>query len=249
MSDQSTTLPSTDLVTLFGATQSPALQIMLNDALFRRCREVADIMARAEGVTPQHLINKKEACFSVVSMALIWKLAPMMVAASTFQLPGSNKLGYEAKLVQAILENSGQFVGQIKSEYFGEWDRVLGKFTIETSQKGNKYAKAAWTPKDEEGLGVIVTGQVKGEVEPRTFRFLLKQAFPRNSTIWATDPMTQLWYTAVRRFGSVAAPGIMMGVPFDRDELSFEDGLVDVTPAEAQPKPPAAHPRDRDRAR
>lgn len=225
------------LLSMMGGTMSPALAIFLDDRLFQRCKEVANILAGAEGVTPAHLLNKPQACFSVVSMALIWKLSPMMVAQSTFQIPGSGKIGYEGKLCQAILENSGKIEGNVKFEYFGNWDAILGKFKKNKNDRGKEYAVRDWTDQDEEGLGIIVTAQVHGEVEPREFRFLLKQAFPRNSTLWATDPKTQLGYTAVRRFGSVAAPGIFMGVPFDREDFAG-DGMVDITPEVKEVKRP-----------
>lgn len=226
------------LMAMMGGTMSPALAIFLDDRLFQRCKEVSNILAQAEGVTPQHLINKPQACFSVVSMALIWKLSPMMVAQSTFAIPGSGKIGYEGKLCQAILENSGKIEGNVKFEYFGEWDKILGKFDKKKNDRGKEYAVRGWTDKDEEGLGVIVRAQIHGEVEPREFSFLLKQAFPRNSTLWATDPKTQLGYTAVRRFGSVAAPGIFMGVPFDREDFAG-DGMVDITPEVKEVSRPA----------
>lgn len=219
------------MMALMGASQSPALMIFLNDALFARCKEVANIMAAADGVTPAHLIGKPHACFSVVSMSLIWKLAPTMVAGSTFTV--GNKLGYEGKLIQAILENSGRIIGTPKPEYFGPWEKVLGKFTKKKNDKGKEYAVPAWKDEDEEGIGVVVRAQVEGEAEPREFSFLLKQAFPRNSTIWATDPKTQLWYTAVRRFANVAAPGILMGVPFDREETMAMGDVIEVTAEEA----------------
>jgi len=96
-----------------------------------------------------------------------------------------------------------------------------------------------WGRKDAEGLGVIVRAQVIGEKEPREWRFDLIQAFPLNSTLWATDPKTQICYTAVRRFGSVAAPGLFMGVPFDRsDDMEpvhlGPDAAKDVTPPRPQ---------------
>lgn len=245
--DTQTALPATmqdnaAMRTLIGDRASPAIQIMLNDHLWERCTQIAQRMARAEGAIPRHLLNKPEACFAVVVQSMTWKLDPHAVARCTYQTPGG-QLGFFGSLCQAILENSGRIKGQIKFEHFGDWDKIQGKFIIKSSDKGGKYAAPDWKPELEEGLGVVVSAQIHGEEEPRTFSFLLKQAFPRNSTLWATDPKTQICYTAVRRFSSVAAPAIFMGVPFDREDFA-ESGQViehDATALPARPaKPPTA---------
>lgn len=216
---------------MLGDRCSPAIQIMLNDQLWERCTAISVRMSKAEGAIPRHLLQKPEACFAVVCQSMTWKLDPHAVARCTYQTPGGS-MGFMGSLCQAILENSGRIKGQIKFEHFGDWDKIQGNFVIAKSSKGNDYPKINWKPADEEGLGVVVSAQVIGEDEPRTFKFLLKQAFPRNSTLWATDPMTQICYTAVRRFASVAAPAIFMGVPFDREEIDDSVGtMVNVTPA------------------
>lgn len=230
--------PSTDLVQLMGASSSPALQILLNDALYVRCKDVAGRMAQAEGVTPKHLVGKPAACFAVVQMALIWKLAPQMVAGATYSTPGGN-IGYEGKLCHAIIENSGRIDGQIKAEYYGPWEKIEGRFRMVTKKNKNNYdvtvPEQLWKPEDEEGVGVRVIAQVKGEVEPREMCFDLKSAHPRNSTIWVTRTKQQLWYTAIRAFGNMAVPGIFMGVPFDGGDGGYGDGMIDVTPQGESP--------------
>lgn len=215
------------------AGMSPALQIMLNPVLFERAQSMAKFMSQAEGFLPKHLIGRPAACFAVLTRAITWKLDPYAVGQSTFQLPGSDRVGYEGKLIAAILENSGKLEGGVKHKHFGEWSRVLGKFEIATSGKGNQYAKATWGRADAEGLGIEISVQIKGELEPRVYEFLLVQAFPMNSTLWATDPKTQIFYTAVRRFASVVASGLLMGVPWEGDYLPGDDAR------ELNPTPPA----------
>lgn len=236
---QATNLPSTELIDLIpGAASSPALQIFLNDRLYNRCIDVATRMAQAQGVTPKHLLGNPAACFSVIQMSIIWKLAPPMVAGATYQTP-NGQIGYEGKLCQAILENSGQIEGGLKSSYYGDWDKIEGNFKMEarTTQGGKKYEVpvATWDRKDEVGVGVEVSAQIKGEAEPRTLKFDLRSAQPRNSTLWPLRPKQQLWYTAVRAFGNVAAPGIFMGVPFDPVDNFGEAAMVDITPTDKQP--------------
>lgn len=223
--------PTTGLFT--GQALPPALAIMMDDKVFERCRWVAERMAEAEGFTPKHLVGKKGACYAVVTRALIWKLEPFSVAQATYEVHG--KIGYEGSLVQAIIENSGQVKGGVVYEDIGDWSKVQGKFKLEPSRDGKgKYAVATYTEADEVGLGVIARAQVIGEPKPREFKIMLREAHPRNSTLWATNPLQQLKYRAARGLGKAAMPGIFMGVPFEREDLIKESGpIIDATPDSA----------------
>lgn len=268
MPDDNSSLPAltsaAEAPAILPSTMSPAMEIMLNDKLFERAKLIAKYISEAEGFTPPHLLKKTGACFAVVTRAITWKLDPYAVAQCTYETPGG-KVGFEGKLCQAILENSGKLVGPVRYQTFGtvvvklksgrqqtfttdesalekaleegatevsrkDWSAVRGKFQIVTSDKGKQYAKPTWTRQDAQGIGVVVRAQVRGEDEPRELRFFLEQAFPLNSTLWATDPETQIKYAAVRRFGSVAAPGLFMGVPFDREDFDPAERARDVTP-------------------
>lgn len=204
-----------------------AMRIWFDDRLFDRAKLIAKYISEAEGFTPPHLLGKTAACFAVVVRSLTWRLDPYAVAKATYQTPGG-QVGYFGTLCQAILENSGQLDGNVKYEHYGDWSKIKGKYDIRKSEKGKDYAVPTWTRADAKGLGVKVKAQVKGEAEMREWEFDLDQAFPLNSTLWATDPKTQICYTAVRRFSSVAAPGLFMGVPFDREDEAA--GMIDVTP-------------------
>lgn len=212
-----------------------SLRIMLDESVFRRVARVADYMSKARGITPPHLLSCPEACFAVVSRSITWRLDPFAVAQCTYQTPGG-QVGYFGRLVQAILENSGWLEGPVEFQHVGDWERVAGKFEIGKSSSGKDVAKQLWTADDARvsKCGVIVRAKVKGETKSRVWPgedtpFYLYQAFPLNSTLWATDPKTQICYLAVRRFASIAAPGIMMGVPFDVDGDAHQ--IIDVTPA------------------
>jgi hypothetical protein len=169
-------------------------------------------------------------------MALDWKINPQFVARGTYQTP-SGAIGFEGKLVQAILEKSGRFIGSPEYIHHGDWSHVLGKFTLKQGQKGGEYAVPAWTAEDAIGLGVIVKWQVKGESKARfwpseTQPFWLTQCYPLNSPQWATDPASQIQYLAIRRFADHAAPGILGGVAWDHEELlDASERARDVTPA------------------
>lgn len=210
---------------------APGLALMFNEPLYERCKQIAQIMSRANGITPGHLIGQSEACFAVVTRSITWKLDPFSVAQATYQTPGG-KVGFEGKLVQAILENSGHLEGGVKFTHFGDWDRIRGKWVKKQGTK-SEYAAQGWKDEDENGLGVVVSAQVKGEKEPRELTVYLRECFPRNSTLWALRPSQQICYTAVRAFANVVAPGLFMGVPFTSD--IEEQTMIDVTPVTDRP--------------
>ena len=234
----------------FMQTASPAMQIMLDPVLFQQAKQIATYMSRADGFTPRHLLGKVEACFAVVTRSLTWKLDPFAVAQCTWGTP-DGKIGYYGVLIQSILENSGKLEGPVTYEHFGDWSQVQGKFSIERSAKGKEYPKRLWKAEDTKGLGVIVRAKIIGESEPREWPFDLVQAFPLNATTWATDPRTQICYTAVRRFANLAAPGLLMGVPFEGDSADFvgPEHAKDITPsrprrAEFADPTPTVEPED-----
>lgn len=220
-------------------------QILFNDDLRQTVRALAKDMSNAHGVTPKHLIGCPEACYAVITRALTWKLDPYAVACSTYQTP-AGQIGYEGKLVQAILEASGQVEGHVEFELYGDWDKIRGKFKQEKrkSDRGKEYAVpvAAWAEEDEKGVGVRVSMQVVGEAEPRVLDFDLVTAQPRNSTLWAIRPDQQIKYTAVRAFANTVAPSIFMGIAFDF-EIAPSDQMKDVTPT--KPEAPSPHERGR----
>lgn len=205
-----------------------SLALFLDDKLYERVSAIAVRMSKADGITPKHLLGKPEACFAIVTRAITWKLDPFAVAMATYQTPGGS-IGFEGKLVHAIIENSQRLEpgsGGVSFEYYGDWAKVQGRFTIRESSKTDgdgkprKYAAATWTDDDaiKGQCGVVVKATLRGESKAREFRFDLVQAQPRNSTLWATDPKTQLGYTAVRRFASAVVPALLMGVPFDVED-------------------------------
>lgn len=210
---------------------SPGLALYFNDAIYNRCKQIAGAMSRADGMMPKHLLGKPEACFMIVTRAIVWKLDPGSVAMATYQTP-SGSIGFTGTLVQAILENSGALEGGVSFKHEGDWSKVQGKFRIQESPKGGKYPVPTWGPDDAAGLYVTVSAKMRGELEPRTLRFDLNEAFPLNSPLWATAPNRQICYTACRAFANIAVPSLLMGVPFDVDPTGFYSGtpMEDITP-------------------
>lgn len=212
-----------------GLKMNSGLALLFNNQLYERCKNVAAAMSKAAGFMPDHLIGKEATCFAVISLSIGWNLNPYMVARSTYTTPGGS-IGFEGKLVQAILENSGAVEGRIEFDHFGSWSNIMGKFRMETSVKNAKmrYPVQTWKDEDEDGLGVKVIANIRGEAVPRTEEFLLREFHPRNSTLWALRPKQQICYAAVRAFANIAAPGLMMGVPFDIDPTGFYGEPMDI---------------------
>ena len=231
-----------------GAAMPFELQIFFDDHLYERMEKLALRMAKAVNVTPKHLIDKPDACFFVIEAAIGWRLRPGAVARATYQTPNGD-IGFHGSLINAIIEKSGRLepgTGGVRYEHFGDWAQVTGKHEIRSSEKGGKYAAATWTDKDAAagGCGVIIKARLRGEKEDREFSMRLTQAFPRNSTLWATDPATQLVYLATRRFANLRMPGVLMGFrdPID-DAPVYEHDMGEAQVVVGEPEISMPRPR------
>lgn len=212
---------------------SPALAIWFDGDTFNRAVRVAGALAKAKGIVPDHLIGNPSTCFFVVEQALTWNMSPSFVARNCYSTPGG-KIGYHGTLCQAVIEASGRLIGGVKFRFVGDWNKVQGKFRMAKSPKGRDYPVPTYNDKDEEGLAVFVSAQVRGESERRELEITMRECFPRNSTLWATSPKRQICYTAVRAFANLAVPGIFAGVTFDHESDDID--MLDVTPP--RPLPP-----------
>lgn len=209
-----------------------ALADMFTDQ-FDQFEKVANLMASGRCTVPSHLKDNPGDCFAIICQSMQWGMNPWPVAQKTHLVQG--KLGYESQLINAIVQASGVTTGMFHDEYVGDWSKILGKFEWKKSSKtGKRYQVPAWTPKDEEGLGIVLTATLTGEDEPRKLELLMVQATVRNSTLWASDPKQQLYYLAVKRWARKYCPQVIQGV-YSRDELSEIDSeprIKNVTPQE-----------------
>ncbi|WP_312041130.1 RecT family recombinase [Pantoea eucalypti] len=197
------------------------------DALDKLVR-FAEIMASSRVTVPAHLAGKPADCLAVTMQAMQWRMNPFAVAQKTFTVNGV--LGYEAQLVNAVITTMAPTRARLHYEWFGPWEKVIGRFVEKTSSKGNKYIAPDWTLQDESGCGVRVHATMKNEQEPRVLELLLTQAQVRNSTLWASDPRQQLAYLAVKRWARLHCPDVILGV-YTSDELDTSAPAVrDVTP-------------------
>lgn len=214
---------------------------MMNDgAVMDRMIRFAEIMSTGKATIPAELRSVGD-CLAITMQAMNWKMNPFSVAQKTHFISG--KIGYEAQLVAAAVSNSGAVKDSFHFEWFGPWDKVIGKFEIRKGDKG-EYRVPGWKLADEEGIGIKVWATLRGESEPRELTLLLAQARTRNSTLWADDPRQQLAYLAQKRWARLYAPGVILGV-YTPDELSEPAerymGSADVVdkPAPRKPDPQA----------
>jgi len=200
----------------FDLTQLDAASLILGPA-WDRIQAFGKMMARGVVTIPKHLQGNEADCCAVALQAFGWRMNPYAVAQKT-HISQSGALGYEAQLVNAVIQASGALHGDPDYEYIGDWAKVLGKVEERRSDKGGKYYVATYTRADEEGLGIVVKARLRGETQARELTVMMAQAWPRFSTQWATDPKQQIAYLALRKFVRLHKPGVILGVNTN-DEL------------------------------
>ena len=236
-----TTQPSATNVPAISTASAGAL--LMDMAAMDRLERIADLMASGKTTVPQHLRGSKGDCFAISLQSMQWGMNPFAVAQKTHLVNGT--LGYEAQLVAAVINNSGLVTDRFQFDWYGPWEKVIGKFSIKRGDKG-EYRVPGWNLADEEGCGVRVWATLRGEANPRTLELLLAQARTRNSTLWADDPKQQLAYLAQKRWARLFAPDVILGV-YSADELQEpqEIHMGNAVVVEPERTAPAEWPADR----
>ncbi|WP_447870250.1 RecT family recombinase [Serratia fonticola] len=208
------------------------ISILTNGDLFDRLMKISEVMAKSGAMVPQHFRDQPDACMAITMQAARWGMDPFVVAQKTHLVNGT--LGYEAQLVNAIINSMAPTKDRIHFEWFGPWENILGCFVEKTGKSGNKYIAPGWSLADEKGVGVRAWATLKGEDEPRELLLYLSQAQVRNSTLWASDPRQQLAYLAIKRWARLYCPDVILGIYSD-DELLEPTPRTekDITPAAA----------------
>lgn len=224
--------PGTQVQTIAAEDGMTAVAMLSDDAQMTRIIKFAEIMATGRATIPRELQNTGD-CMAITMQAMNWKMNPFSVAQKTFFING--RIGYEAQLVSAAISNSGAIQGNFNFDWFGPWEKVVGKFNIIKREKDNKesgkkepyeFRVPGWELKDEIGIGIRISATLKGETEPRVMEVLLAQARTRNSTLWADDPKQQLAYLAQKKWARLYAPGVILGV-YTPDELNQDLTVID----------------------
>lgn len=155
----------------------------------RAMQELAEAMSTASVTVPAHFRGKPGDCLAVVMQASQWGMNPFAVAQKTHVVNGA--LGYEAQLVNAVVQASGAIDGRFHYEYRGD------------------------AGKEECRVGAVV----RGEKEITWGEWLSAASVTtKNSPLWKTNPKQQLGYLQIKNWARAHTPGAILGVYSD-DEL------------------------------
>ena len=119
-----------------------SFSLLMDPNSLDRLERVADLMASNKTTVPAHLRGSKGDCFAIVLQAMQWGMNPFAVAQKTHLVNGT--LGYEAQLVAAVINSSGAVKDRFKFEFYGPWEKVIGKFIVKKGDKG-EYRVPGWT--------------------------------------------------------------------------------------------------------
>lgn len=196
-------------------------EMIFDDAKFERMNQLAVMMASGKCAIPRHLQGNPGDCFAIIAQAAQWKMNPFVVAQKTHVVNGA--LGYEAQLINAVVTSMNVISDRFRYEYCGNWD---------------EYRKTGFAKTAEMGCGVNVGATLRGETEVRwlPMPLCMEQVKTRNSPLWATNPMQQLAYLAVKYWTRLYAPDAILGV-YSVDELA--EGMaepVNITPPTVAPE-------------
>jgi len=204
--------------------------IMQGDS-FDRVMRLAEVMASGVATVPKHLQKNVGDCAAIVMQAMQWNMNPYSVAQKTHLINGI--LGYEAQLVNAVINSMSPTKDRLNYEWFGNWDVIIGNFKeLESRTKKDddghpkKYRVPNWDITAERGLGVHVWATMKGEDQPRKLTLMMTQARTRNSPLWADDPKQQLAYLATKRWSRLYCPDVILGVYTPDEFESFDTEKV-----------------------
>lgn len=149
----------------------------------------AEMMAKSAITVPDHLKGKPSDCLAITMQALRWNMDPFAVAQKTHVVSG--RLGYEAQLVNAVVQQSNAIRGAFRYEYRGDGPAI------------------------ECRVGAVLRGE-----EDITWGEWLNAntVTTKNSPLWKVNPKQQLGYLQVKNWARLYCPGAILGV-YSIDEL------------------------------
>ena len=201
------------LATIQDARPLAVSDVVFNDDNFNHLVKLADLMASSTVTVPKHLQGKPGDCFAIALQAMAWNMSPFVVAQKTHLVNGV--LGYEAQLVNALVQNSGLIQGSFKYEYQDD---------------------------NEGGVFCRVGAALKGDDHITWGEWLHSGSVTtKNSPLWKSNPRQQLGYLQVKNWARLYAPGAILGIYGD-DELADQPPrpVRDITPDATVSRPPPA---------
>jgi len=184
-------------------------QMVMNAATMDSIMRVADMMASGRSTVPQHLQKSPADCMAVVMQAMQWGMNPFAVAQKTHVVNGH--LGYEAQLVNAVVQASGGIDGRFHYEY-----------------RGNPGAVECRVGAVLRGESEVTWGEWLNENKVTT----------KNSPLWKVNVRQQMGYLQVKNWARLYCPGAILGV-YSPDELAEVAAPRDMGPAQEVAPDPA----------
>lgn len=198
---------------------------LFDTARFEHCYRIAKAMAQAS-LIPEHLThvgnrtNKRELplemvvgnCFMILNQAIRWGIDPFALPAETYVV--GNKLGFQGKLVAAVVNARAGLHGSLSVIYNGGKGDELAAVLFGSE---GPIPKEAWPllkqyAKDESGdayTDLMALGV-------RSIRVSVGQAKTDNQ-MWRSDPQQKLFYTGATKWARRHCPEILLGVMTDDD--------------------------------
>lgn len=195
MNQQTTTaaaaIPSAtqDAAQLPQVQENRSVHLALDAPAMDQMMRLADLMATASIAVPKHFIGKPGDCLAVIMQSIQWGMNPFAVSQKTHVVNGT--LGYEAQLVNAVVQASGAINGRFHYEYRSDGAAI------------------------ECRVGAVITGE-----RDIVWNEWLNAASvtTKNSPLWKTNPKQQLGYLQVKNWARAYTPGAILGV-YTPDEL------------------------------
>lgn len=174
----------------------------------------AEMMAAGRATVPKHLQGSPSDCMAVIMQAMQWNMNPFVVAQKTHLVNG--QLGYEAQLVNAVVQSSGAITGRFHYEYKGQGSEL------------------------ECRVGAVIAGE--SEI---TWGEWLKvsDVTTKNSPLWKTNPRQQMGYLQVKNWTRAYTPGALLGVYTSDELVDVQPRERDITPRTAAEFAHAAKPQ------
>lgn len=186
------------------STVTSAKEIIFSQTAMQQLNQIAQLMASSICTVPKHLQGNTGDCFAIALQASQWGMSPFSVAQKTHLVNGV--LGYEAQLVNAVIQSSGSIRGRFHYDYKGE---------------GTK-------------LQCRVGATIKGEDEITWGEWLSVDTITtKNSPLWKTNPKQQMGYLQVKNWARQYCPGAILGVYSD-DELETVAAEKEINPRPAE---------------
>lgn len=184
--------------------QSPsqsAAMLLFDAPRMQALMDFANMMAKSAVTVPEHLRGKPSDCMAIAMQAIRWGMDPFVVAQKTHIVSG--KLGYEAQLVNAVVQSSNAIVGSFHYEFQGSGNdlqcRVGAVLRNESEITWGEWLRC-------------------GDVQTK------------NSPLWKVNPKQQLGYLQVKNWARLYCPGAILGVytPEELDDIKPKDmGPID----------------------